>query len=215
MKRLKYLIALMPLIVALMFVSSCNKEEGVHGPGQQDPAVKGKILDIVKHLPKIASEKRLHRSPGTGTRDGGWSFADPGDGFSFSSSNGVFVYSEATNTLVFQPSASTSASAGGTVVAGETSLDVNYAFCFSSDNGDNALGADLFSSTNASTSGVSGVIGVSGDFDELQNADSTTEFTDIFHGLAFYFVYDGSPSGNYDVVDWQNVSWPCEQCAAT
>jgi hypothetical protein len=210
MKRLKYVLALMPLMAAFMFISSCQKEDKAHGPAttQEDPVIKGKILNVVKHLPKIASERRLHRTPRTGTRDGGWSFADPGQGFSYTTSNGVFVYSESTNTLVFAPSASGGgAPAGGTVVAGETSLDINYAFCFSSDNGDNALGSDLFSSTNASTTGVSGVIGVSGDFDELQNADSTTEFTDIFHGLAFYFVYDGSPQGQYDVVDWQNVTW--------
>ena len=41
----------------------------------------------------------------------------------------------------------------------------------------------------------------------LQHSDSSTNFADIFKGLAFYFVYDGRPSGQYDVIDWTNHNW--------
>jgi hypothetical protein len=209
MKRLKYILILMPLIVALIFISSCNKEEGAHRPALNDPEVKGKVLDVIKHLPKLATDRRFRRGgAGDQTQDGGWNFAELGSGFNFSSPGEVFTYSENSGMLVISTSAlASNTSSAGTVVAGESNLDINYAFCFTSDNGDSALGGDLFGVTNASTNGVSGVIGVSGDFDELQSADSTTTFGDIFHGLAFYFVYDGTPSGSYDVVDWLNVDF--------
>jgi len=210
MKYFGYKSVLIPFIAGLMLVSSCKKEgdNGAYGPAQaNDAVIKGKIMDVIKNLPRIQSD-RNHRGPGgNSVQDGEWNFAEPGDGFNYSS-EGILVYSESQNTLTLSSSAlGANQSTGGTVVAGESSLDINYSFCFASDNGENALGADLFGTTNAHTSGLSGVIGVSGDFEALQNSDSTTEFTDIFHGLAFYFVYDGRPSGSYDVLNWIDVDW--------
>jgi hypothetical protein len=206
MKLFRYKSALALLIGGLMLVTSCQKEDRTPGISKEDP-VKENILKVVKNLPKIAADRNF-RNGGNSMQDGGWNFSEPGDGFNYSSDGGVFTYSEESGLLVLSTSAlGSNQSSGGTVVAGETSMNINYAFCFASDNGEDALGGDLFGVTNASTNGVSGVIGVSGDFDELQNADSTTEFTDIFHGLAFYFVYDGNPSGGYDVIDWLDVDW--------
>ncbi|MES1181856.1 MAG: hypothetical protein ABUL44_03585 [Flavobacterium sp.] len=61
--------------------------------------------------------------------------------------------------------------------------------------------------TGAPIDGISSVIGVSGDFEELQNANDSTDFADIFHGLAFYLVYDDNATGNYDVIDFSDVTW--------
>jgi hypothetical protein len=209
MKIFGYKSALVPFIAALMLVSSCQKEDKVHGPGAENPVVKQRILDVIKTLPKVTADRQF-RNGGQGGNliQDGWNFAEPGDGFNYSSDGDLLAYSENTNTLILTTAAlGTNQTTGGTVVAGETSLDINYAFCFASDNGEDALGGDLFGVTNASTNGVSGVIGVSGDFEELQSADSTTEFGDIFHGLVFYFVYDGSPSGTYEVIDWLDIDW--------
>jgi hypothetical protein len=222
MKKIIYSLTLMLFIGALMFVSSCKKEDKTYGNATTDKeqAMQNKIKALIRKLPmgKVGDHagrySLVKREKGamlphdaTGVRDGGWDFTDPG-GINYSSNNGI-TYSEATTTFYISPSSfgQNGGSLGGTVVAGGTSLDINYAFCFVADNGDQAVGGDLFSATNASTNGLSGVIGVSGDFDLLQNSDTSTDFSDIFHGIAFYFVYDGTPSGNYDVINWTDVDW--------
>ncbi len=219
MKKIIYSILVALFIGSVMFVSSCKKEEKTYGncPETKEQAMQNKIKAMIRRLPigsvgdvagryKIKDAKSMPVTQGF-FRDG-WNFADPGEGVSFASNGGI-TYSAATNTFYISPSSfgAGGGSIGGTVVAGGSSLDINYAFCFSADNGDEPVGGDLFSATNATTNGLSGVIGISGDFDALMNADSTTEFSDIFHGIAFYFVYDGRPDGQYDVVDWLDVTW--------
>ncbi|MBK9599499.1 MAG: hypothetical protein IPO60_14610 [Flavobacteriales bacterium] len=90
---------------------------------------------------------------------------------------------------------------GGTVSAGNTTLDINLAVCFAV--GDDALGGGLFGPDMGE---VAGVIGISGDFDALQNGDFSDGESDpfqYFHGFAYYFVYaDNLSNTSYDVLNW-------------
>jgi len=132
---------------------------------------------------------------------GGWSFSDPAGGTLNFSSPGGLSYTTTTNTIyVPWSSFGSNSSSGGTVVAGSSSLDMNYTFCFSSD--DAAYGLNLYDLDSTNFSGLSIVIGVSGDFDALANADSTDDLFSFFHGLAFYVVYDSPADGDYEVVNW-------------
>ncbi len=218
MKKIIYSITLALFFGALMFVSSCKKDDkGCYGnaPATKEDVVQNRIKAMIKKLPignvgEIAGRYGIKPMKGqaihSSTRDG-WSFAHPDDGMNYSSNGGI-TYSSTTHLFYITPSSFGAASSiGGTVVAGSTSLDINYAFCFAYEDGDAAVGGDLFSASGATTNGLSGVIGLSGDFDQLQNSDSTTAFSDIFHGIAFYFVYDGRPDGQYDVADWLNLDW--------
>jgi hypothetical protein len=103
--------------------------------------------------------------------------------------------------FIGSPTAGGGSNAGGTVVAGNTTLDIAFAFCFSVD--DEALGVDFTGLDNDFT-GVSGVIGISGDFDALINGeiDQDADVTDYFYGYAMYFVYADEASGTYDILNW-------------
>jgi hypothetical protein len=213
MKKIIYSITLALFFGALMFMSSCNKDDkGNYGnaPASKDQALQNKIKALIRKLPlgRVDGAGRYTIKPLKGvpvshtTRDGGWDFSDPGTGTGFTS-NGAITYSSATSTFYVAPSAFSSGGGyEGTVVAGPSSLDINYAFCFSSST--DAIGLNLFSTGNTLTGGMSGIIGISGDFENFQNATDSTSFADIFHGLAFYLVYDSPSSGSYPVIDWQN-----------
>jgi len=189
-------------IGALMLVSSCSKHDG--GPCGPDANQKldKKVKTLVSKLPHLMLTKGTPKTrPGVGdSRDNGFNFSDPGSGISFSVSSSGLTFTQNANTIYVSTSAFGTNSASGTVVAGGTTLDINYTFCFSAS--DSASGLNLFDMGNGGFSGVSAVIGVSGDFSALATADSSTSFSDVFKGLAFYIVYDDVASGNYDVIDW-------------
>ncbi len=209
MKNIIFKSLLAVFLFGMLAMSSCKK---------QDPTVTTdatrvdanlqtrdrRIKDLLSKLPHIKLDNSQHQGvvyrPHNLSKDGGWNFSDPtADQTTYSDHNGT-IYVSAT-------SFGANSASIGKVVAGLTSMNINYTFCFSYDNGGSALGGSLFSSTGAPNNGLSGVIGVSGDFSNLQHADSTTNFSDIFTGLAYYFVYDGKPSGQYDVIDWTNHDW--------
>lgn len=131
-----------------------------------------------------------------------FNFATPNEGWNYSNSSDVaWVPAEGGGGILFIGPGSFGGNAGGTVVAGNSALDVNYTFCFSAS--DEALGFDLFD-TGADISGISGVIGIAGDFEALlnQEVDSTADFTDFFQGYAAYFVYDNEAQGSYPILNW-------------
>jgi len=214
MKKIIYSISLALFFGALMFVSSCKKDEKEacgHSNSTKDEALQNRIKAMIRKLPvgKVINSsgrynvEKMNGETHHGTRDGGgWDFSDPGNGVGFSA-NGDITYSPTTSTFYVSPSAFNSGGGyAGTVVAGPSSLDINYAFCFSSSA--DAIGLDLFGTGNTLTGGMSGIIGISGDFGNFQNANDSTSFSDIFHGLAFYLVYASPASGSYPVIDWQN-----------
>ena len=214
MKKNIYRITLaLSLGAALMFVSSCSKndDQAVTGTSQKDlQRTKAKINQFVKRFPvqNLVHELRTRGNVGT-VQPYDFTFANPSSGYTYSHTS---TYTTSTGTTyttnsytVYAAYNSFGAGAnGGTVVAGNTSLDMNYVFCFSSS--DQGFGLDLFG-TGAPVDGVSSVIGVSGDFSQLQNANDSTSLGDIFHGLAFYLVYDDNASGSYDVINFSDVTW--------
>jgi hypothetical protein len=80
-------------------------------------------------------------------------------------------------------------------------LNIDYAFCFNIDV--QAVGLDLFD-FGGTFDGVSGVIGIAGDFEALANDELGEEpdFEDFFEGFAAYIVYDSQANGTYEVLDW-------------
>ena len=184
-------------------MSSCSKHEDQNG----SPIIKGsaqdkQIRNLIKRLPveRLVYQRAAQKGGENSTMDS-WNFGNPGGGVSFSNGNATTVTTaNGPTTLYIATSAFGTNAGGGVVVAGQTSLDINYTFCFSAE--DESMGLGLFDMGNGGFTGVSSVIGVSGDFEALADATDSTEFSDIFHGLAFYIVYDGTASGNYDVVDW-------------
>jgi hypothetical protein len=130
-----------------------------------------------------------------------WTFANPYEGAEYSES-GSWVSADGEEMVVFSVNATTSgAGGGGTVVAGNTTLNIDYAFCFNIDV--QAVGLDLFD-FGGSFDGVSGVIGIAGDFEALANDELGEEpdFEDFFEGFAAYIVYDSQANGTYEVLDW-------------
>jgi len=200
---------------ALMLVSSCSKHDDSLGTatnsGTQNERTVQRIKQMLSKVPasKIIHEmKRLNNASTNHTLD--FSFANSGNNGFTNNSTTTFTnlatnaYTAISYTVYMAYNSFGAGLGGGTVVAGPTSLDMNYTFCFSAS--DAAFGLDLLN-TGAPTNGISAVIGVSGDFSQLQNATDSTNLGDVFKGLAFYLVYDDRPSGSYDVIDFSDVTW--------
>jgi hypothetical protein len=131
-----------------------------------------------------------------------FSFATPNEGWNFSNDEVAWVPAEGGGGILFIPFSSFGENAGsGNVIAGSSALDIDYAFCFSAS--DEALGLDLFDFGGDFT-GVSLVLGISGDFEALMNDEigEDAEFTDFFHGFAMYVVYSDTAQGEYEVLNW-------------
>lgn len=208
MKKLIYVNALMLCISSLFIFSSCTKHDDENGrPIAQGSPQDKRIKSLIRSLPieKLVKENQrvVKMKEMNGQRDGGWSFADPNTGTAINFSDGnLTITTNPTSPPVLNISTSAlgNNTGSGVVVAGPTALDINYTFCFSST--DQSYGLNLFDLNNGGFNGVSSVIGVSGDFSKLETATDSTPFSDIFHGLAFYIVYDGQATGTYNVIDW-------------
>jgi hypothetical protein len=198
MKKIILLPALALLTGALVFVSSCSKHE-CDGPvaARNDDKLESKVRDIMSRIPRFVLTGPADRSGPSS----GFNFSNHTGGFNFNVSSSGVTFSDQGGTIFFASSAF-GANAGGTVVAGSSSLDINYTFCFAAS--DSATGLNLFD-VGGNFTDVAAVIGVSGDFEELANASDSTDFGDIFHGLAFYVVWDDELEGSHDVIDWESV----------
>lgn len=136
----------------------------------------------------------------TQTRD--FDFSQPSDGWDFSNSEDVQYVTDNNGGLLIIPVFSFGGNTGGgTIVAGNSALNVDYTFCFSAS--EEALGLDLFD-FGGDFNGISGVIGIAGDFEALADGDvdEDADFTDFFQGFAAYMVYDDEASGSYNVLNW-------------
>ena len=211
-KTIKSLALVLSLGSAMMFISSCSKDDGAPtGNTKQDmQRTKSRVNEFVKKMPvqNLVHEMK-RRSNATIITPHDFSFANPSGSYTYSyqttytTSSGT-TYTTNSVTVYAAYNQFGAGTNGGTVVAGPTSLDINYAFCFSAS--DQGFGLGLIG-TGAPVSGVSSVIGVSGDFEALQNANDSTTLGDIFHGLAFYIVYDATAQGSYPVIDFSLVDW--------
>ncbi|MEI6817783.1 MAG: hypothetical protein WCL14_14350 [Bacteroidota bacterium] len=204
MKKIMYQSLVALSLVAVLLIASCSKRPeapcGQSAAQSQTQSLDKKIRDLIGKIPHMKVDNSLPMGTLRRAKSGGWDFSNP--------STGLPAYSDNSNTLyISSNSFGGNSTSGGTVVAGPTSLDINYTFCFASDDGGSALGGSLFSGSGAPLTGISGVMGICGDFSLFQSADSTTNFGDIFKGFAFYIVYDGRASGSYDVIDWTNANF--------
>ncbi|OFY64548.1 MAG: hypothetical protein A3H98_01110 [Bacteroidetes bacterium RIFCSPLOWO2_02_FULL_36_8] len=209
------------IFMSLFIISSCTNECPVPGNGgtsttvTDDKTVMDKAQRALNRINKIKIVDTGNKKVlGTANlRDGGFSFAEPNEGFNFSSSEGVeFVESPNGGGILYvSANAFGSVSGGGTVIAGKTSLNINYTFCFSAS--DEAMGLNMFGS-DSMFSGVSVVLGISGDFKKLLEGNTSAGDTssgdssakenpfEFFNGMAVYIVYAERASGSYDVLNW-------------
>lgn len=206
---------------ALVF-AACQKEQITGNGGKNKPASitseqKRELIALGARVPSVVRvyDENDHRFIDVDFRTKQISFREATErdfsfatttetGWNFSNSDDVsWQAAENGGGILFVGAGAFGANAGGTVVAGSTALDVNYTFCFTAT--DEALGLDLFD-TGADLEGISGVIGIAGDFEALVNdeVDADSDFTDYFQGFAAYFVYDDEAQGSYEILNWLN-----------
>lgn len=199
------------LILGMGLFTGCAKEMPTIAQEEQqritDPALQQQLLRKASQLPAIGVYNRhmdkviVLRHGRDGSRS--FNFVDPpGGGIHFASSNGgQWTWSESQGLMILTEPAAGIGGGGGTVVAGNTSLDIAMAVCFSMD--EEALGMDLF---NTGINDVAGVIGIAGDFEALMNGDFSEGGEDVFdhfHGFAYYLVYAQQLADTgYEVLNW-------------
>lgn len=198
------------LLLGAGILAGCAKEEAAPPPKVEritDAALQQRLLDKAARLPAIGVYNRtmrkviVFRHNVDGSRS--FNFVDPpGSGINFASSNGgQWTWSEEQGLMILtEPSAGMGAG-GGTVVAGNATLDIAFALCFSFD--EEAIGMDLF---DTGINEVAGVIGIAGDFEALMNGDFSSgedDLFDYFHGFAYYLVYaEQLANTDYEVLNW-------------
>lgn len=212
------LIAATLTVGAALAFTGCSKDEEVRtgkatrstGSVTLSNAEVRDLAEAVKRVPKL----RFY-NPNTnqfidmdfGTRD--YEFADPEDGFSFSDpdANGTMFYTDNDGSyIVFSVGGGSSTSDGsGTVVAGETVLNMDYVICLSAEQIEaDGESPDIFE-TGFEWDEFGIVLGFSGDFEALAEADTESEDFDpfeFFNGYAAYYVLSNELVGNYEIFDW-------------
>lgn len=196
-------------ILGTSLLAGCSKEV-VNPPAPveriTDPALQQRLLDKAAQLPGIGIYNRrmdkviVFRHHSDGSRS--FTFVDPpGTGINFASSNGgQWTWSESEGLMILTQPSSGIGAGGGTVVAGNASLDIGLAVCFTFD--EEAIGMDLF---DTGVGEVAGVIGIAGDFEALMNNEFSEgdDLFEYFHGFAYYLVYaDQLANTDYEVLNW-------------
>lgn len=197
------------ILLALFVISvaySCQKAEPqarLYGEPVDMEAYKKKAVGMVSDLPKM--EVYDHVNDRVITVDfftKSFSFATPNSGWNYSDDDDLtYVPNNGAGGVLYVGPGSLGSNTGGTVVAGNTILDITYTFCVSVSS--EALGLDLFFEEEE-FDGFSIVMGIAGDFEALQEGelDEDADFTDFFQGIAWYYIYDNEAQGNYTVLDW-------------
>lgn len=195
--------------IGAVTLNSCSKQAEFAGSGSSPEQIrKEKAKDFMESLIERMPDFGVYNEKldqvvvfNPGSRE--FSFATPNEGWNFSSSTGTqFIpYEDGGGILILTEAAFGSNSSGGTVVAGSSSLDIQYTFCVSASA--EAIGLDLFDFGGDFT-GVSMILGIAGDFDALAEGevDEDSDFTDFFQGFALYVVYDNEAQGSYDILNW-------------
>jgi len=207
--NLKTTFAVVVFAVSSAFFTGCTKERefnGIKAPEKTitlDSDQQRMIQDMAGRIPTIRIyDEARNRFIDIDFEKRDFSFSTPNDGWNYSSSDDViWEASDNGGGILFIGAGAFGGNTGGTVVAGNSALDINYTFCFAAS--DEALGLDLFD-TGANIDGISGVIGIAGDFEALlgDEVGEDSDFTDYFQGFAAYFVYDNEASGNYEILNW-------------
>jgi hypothetical protein len=200
--------------VILLFAPSCSKEDTSGDPTnamklRQRPITnketQRRILELQKQMPTVVVyNSTMNKYISLDLRDPRkFNFSNPSGGAVFTSPSGTVQFVNGGNgsfTVITAPGGSGGSGGGGGVVgAGDVTLDINYVVCFNSGGGD---GFDLFGIGEGL--GFSGAIGIAGDFEALARAeiDEDTDLSQFFQGFVGYYVFAGTPSGNYQVIDF-------------
>lgn len=200
---------------ALIFTTSCTKDND--GPANTEPqkaevkiitdkVMQDEIQAAADRTPPIAwynktMDKVIVYNPHQKSKS--FSFSDPSDGWNFSSNQGVYWTQNPAGggVLFITPGAFGTGGGGGVVTAGNTTLAIDFTFCFSAD--ESAMGFEP--GDFGDFSGLSGVIGIAGNTSALENENFDEEGVDIenfFLGAAVYLVFEDQPSGNYSVLNY-------------
>jgi hypothetical protein len=207
--NLKTALAVSVLTVSSALFTGCQKEQeftGLKAPQKKvtvNADQQRMLQDMAGRVPTLRIyDENDNRFIDIDLKNRNFSFSEPNDGWNLSSSDDVvWEAADGGGGILFIGAGAFGGNTGGTIVAGSTALNINYTFCFAAS--EEALGLDLFD-TGANIDGISGVIGIAGDFEALLNDEvgEDSDFTDYFQGFAAYFVYDNEASGSYDILDW-------------
>lgn len=210
------------LTAGVVVLAGCQKDRTLGGDGIKverkvtlTEAQKREASEMVQRVPTLRfydeAENRFIDF-NVGSRD--FVFSDPDEGFSFDDpdQNGVILYADGdVDYIVFSTGIGTAGNGGGgTVVAGNTALNMDLTVCLSVEEvaaGDGY--GDLFD-TGFGFSEYGAVFGIAGDFEALAEANWDSEDFDpfeFFHGYAAYYVItDGDLEGSHEVFDWLDTS---------
>jgi len=199
----------------LLFSTSCTKDDYNSGdlsnPSDtreiKDKDTRDEIRSAADQVPAIswynsAMDKIITFDPKNEEKS--FDFSDPNPGWNTSSADDVY-WQPAQNgggILFIGPGAFGGNTGSGTVVAGNTALNITTTFCFAAS--EEAIGLDVGGFGGPEFDGISGVVGIAGDLEALANQEfeDDDEIFDYFEGLAYYVVYDNEASGNYDILNW-------------
>lgn len=209
MKRIKFsklmlAFTFVVLAVGMLTYTSCTKEKNVGQANRKSltDGQKQQILDAFNAIPEIQVKagKYGFTLPKT-LKDGGFNFSESSDGTDWSTSSNVEFVENSDGSIMIVSTDNASANAGGMVVAGSTSLEINMAICVSSA----ADGNNFFSFGDIDSSfGFSMVLGIAGDFEALLSGDvdPDADITEYIYGFAMYIVYEDQANGSYEVLDF-------------
>jgi hypothetical protein len=210
------------LTAGVVVLAGCQKDRTLGGDGIKverkvtlNEAQKREASEMVQRVPTLRfydeAENRFIDF-NVGSRD--YVFSDPDEGFSFDDpdQNGVILWADGdVDYIVFSTGIGTAGNGGGgTVVAGNTALNMDLTVCLSVEEVASGDGyGDLFDS-GFGFSEYGAVFGIAGDFEALAEADWDAEDFDpfeFFHGYAAYYVItDGELEGSHEVFDWLDTS---------
>src|SRR5690554_1966384 len=204
------------LAAVLIFTTSCTKDNdnpiGAEAPKAEvkpitDKGLQSEIRAAVDRNPPIAwynktMDKVIVYNPLDNSKS--FSFSDPAEGWTFATNQGiVWTQNPAGGGVMFITPGAFGTGSGGVVTAGNLTLPISFAFCFTADEG--AMGVDP--GDFGDFSGLSGVIGIAGNLDALENEDFGEEGVEIeayFLGVAVYLVFADQASGSYPVLNYVN-----------
>jgi hypothetical protein len=205
----------------VMLAVGCSKDPLTLNGASTKPGTKVALTEeqqaratkMAKRMPKLrywdeANSRFIDFNPTT--RD--FEFSDPDEGFTFDDPDGnnAMVFSDGSDSyLVFSSGIGVSGQGGGgTVVAGTTVLDMDFTVCLSMQEvaaGDGSV--DFFSDSSMVFDEYAAVIGISGDFEALANADESSSFDpfEFLNGYAAFYVIADDVSGSHEVFNWMDA----------
>ena len=206
---------------AAMLFTGCQKDkEVVAAPGtvqtvMLSEAKKRQVQEMTSRVPKLRfydEQENRFIDFNVGSRD--YVFTDPDEGFTFDDpdQNGVYLWADGTGDyIVFNAGIGVAGqgAGGGIVVAGNSTLDMDFTICLSLAavaEGDGY--GDLFDSGFAFDE-FGAVFGIAGDFEALADADSDSEDFDpfeYFQGFAAYYVLADDLNGSHEVFNWLDAT---------